>query len=53
MCSSDLHRGRLVKELSAQELEQECSVQGIDVEQYFLNLILKAGGVGENETFCQ
>lgn len=42
-----LHRGRLVKELSAQELEQECSVQGIDVEQYFLNLILKAGGVGE------
>ncbi len=42
-----LHRGRLIKELTAQELEQDCSIQGIDVEQYFLNLILKAGGEGK------
>ncbi len=42
-----LHKGKLIKELTAQELEQECSAQGIDVEQYFLNLILKAGGAGK------
>lgn len=42
-----LNRGRLIKELTAQELEQECSTQGIDVEQYFLNLILKEGGKGK------
>ncbi len=39
-----LHKGRLIKELTAQELEQECGPQGIDAEQYFLNLILNAGG---------
>ena len=42
-----LHRGRLIKELTAQELEQECGAQGIDAEQYFLNLILNAGGEGK------
>lgn len=42
-----LNRGRLIKELSAQELEQECSAREIDVEQYFLNLILEAGGGGK------
>lgn len=39
-----LHKGKLIKELTAEELEQECSGQGIDVEQYFLNLILEADG---------
>ena len=34
-----LNRGRLVKEITAEELERECGLQGINVEKYFLNLV--------------
>lgn len=38
-----LHRGKLIKELTAEELEQECSSRRIDVEQYSVDLILQLG----------
>lgn len=38
-----LDKGKLIKELTAEELERECSAQEIDVEQYFLRLVARSG----------
>ena len=34
-----LHRGKLVRELTARQLEEDCQSRGIDLEGYFLNLL--------------
>lgn len=34
-----LHKGRLVRELTAQKLDEECQSRGIDLERYFLDLL--------------
>lgn len=40
-----LHKGKLVKELAAEQLEKECRSKEMDLEKYFLNLVagFKAG----------
>lgn len=36
-----LNKGKLVKELTAEELEHECESRGMDLEKYFLSLIAR------------
>lgn len=44
-----LDNGRLLKEVSAEDLEKECSEKGIDPEKYFLNLLTESRGGTYNE----
>ncbi|HBA47243.1 MAG TPA: bacitracin ABC transporter ATP-binding protein [Lachnospiraceae bacterium] len=44
-----LDNGRLLKEISADDLEKECSEKGIDPEKYFLNLLTESQGGTYNE----
>ena len=43
-----MNRGKLVKEIHAEDLERECGRQGIPTEKYFLNLITE-GRMEERE----
>lgn len=36
-----MHKGKLVKEITAEQLEQECAGRGVDLERYFLDLIAR------------
>lgn len=39
-----LHEGRLVREVTVQEMEADCLARGIDLEKYFLDLLTEGKG---------
>lgn len=44
-----LHKGKLVKELTAEKLEEECRMKEMDLEKYFMDLVVRFK-VGEKKS---